>query len=109
MGGRVEGKYLCGNKGLFCSTMRIDNFISDAGIVKRRTIAKELADAGHVKLNGRRAKPGHKVKLDDIIEITGKRYIKARILKLPTGKSIPKSERPEYFEILESANMKFEI
>ncbi len=83
--------------------MRLDNYISDVGLVKRRTIAKELADAGHVKINGRRGKPGHKIKQDDIIEITGKRYIKAKVLKIPTGKSVPKTERADYFEILENS------
>ncbi len=84
--------------------MRIDNYISDLGIIKRRTIAKELADGGHVKVNDRRAKPAYKVKVDDIIEITGKNHIKLRVLKIPTGKSVPKPDRPEYFEILHRAS-----
>jgi ribosomal 50S subunit-recycling heat shock protein len=80
--------------------MRIDNYLSDLGIIKRRTVAKELADGGHVKVNDRRAKPAHKVKIDDIIEITGKHHIKVRVLKIPSGKSVPKPDRPEYFEVL---------
>ena len=91
--------------------MRLDNFLSDLGIVKRRTIAKELAGGGHVKINDNRAKAAHKVKIDDIIEITGKHHIKVRVLKIPTGKSVPKPARPEYFEILlkESASTDFEL
>ncbi|MCP4568615.1 MAG: RNA-binding S4 domain-containing protein [FCB group bacterium] len=80
--------------------MRLDNYISDTGVVKRRTVAKELADGGHVKINGRRGKPGHKVKVDDIIEITGRHHVKIKVLRLPEGKSIPKEARSEYFEIL---------
>lgn len=91
--------------------MRLDNYISDLGIIKRRTMAKDLADGGHVKVNDRRAKPAHKVKVDDIIEITGKHHIKVRVLKIPTGKSVPKPDRPEYFEVLlkKSASTDFEL
>lgn len=89
--------------------MRIDNYISDLGIIKRRTIAKEMADAGHIKLNGRRAKPGHKVKPDDIIEITGKRNLKVKVLKIPEGKSVAREKRSEYFEIIEENLSKFDI
>ena len=80
--------------------MRLDNFISDVGIIKRRTIAKQLADGGHVKVNDRRAKPGQKVKVGDSIEITGKTHIKVRILKELAGRSVPKDAREDYFEIL---------
>ncbi|MFH1700800.1 MAG: S4 domain-containing protein [Candidatus Zixiibacteriota bacterium] len=80
--------------------MRLDNYISDLGIIKRRTIAKEMADAGHIKLNGQRTKPGHKVKANDIIEITGKRNLKIKILKIPEGKSVSRENRSEYFEML---------
>jgi len=91
--------------------MRLDNYISDLGIVKRRTVAKELADGGHVKVNDQRAKPAHKVKVGDIIEITGKAHIRLRVLKIPSGRSVPKPARPEYFEILHraSASAEFEI
>jgi ribosomal 50S subunit-recycling heat shock protein len=91
--------------------MRLDNYLSDLGIVKRRTVAKDLADGGHVKINDRRAKPAHKVKVGDIIEITGKSHIKLRVLNIPSGKSVPKPARPEYFEILHraSATSEFEI
>ena len=79
--------------------MRLDNYLSDLGIIKRRTIAKELANGGHIKVNDQRAKPAHKVKPDDIIEITGKRHIKLRVKDIPE-KSVPRDSRPDYFEIL---------
>jgi ribosomal 50S subunit-recycling heat shock protein len=82
--------------------MRIDNFLSDLGIIKRRTIAKEMADAGHIKINDRRAKPGSKVRPDDTIEVTGKKHIVVRVLKVPEGKSVPKDSRPDYYEVIDS-------
>ena len=80
--------------------MRIDNFVSDLGLIKRRTVAKEMADGGHIKINERRAKPGHRVKIGDIIEITGKYRVKIEVLKIPGGRSVPKESRPDYFKTL---------
>jgi ribosome-associated heat shock protein Hsp15 len=81
--------------------MRLDNFLSTLGIIKRRTQAKEKADGGHVKVNGKRAKPAHTVKVDDIIEITGKSNIKLRVIKIPTSNTVPKAVRDEYFTVLD--------
>jgi ribosomal 50S subunit-recycling heat shock protein len=80
--------------------MRLDNFISDLGIIKRRTKAKEMADGGHVKVNDKRAKPAYNVKEGDKIEITGRRHIIIRVTKIPPGKSIPKDKRTDYFKVL---------
>lgn len=81
--------------------MRLDNFLSTLGIIKRRTQAKEMADGGHVKINGNRAKPAHDVKVDDIIEVTGKHHIKLKVNKVPTSNTVPKAVRDEYFTVLD--------
>jgi ribosome-associated heat shock protein Hsp15 len=81
--------------------MRLDNFLSTLGIIKRRTQAKEMADGGHVKINGNRAKPAHNVKVDDIIEITGKFHIRLRVTKIPESNTVPKPVRDQYFTILD--------
>lgn len=80
--------------------MRLDNFISELGLIKRRTVAKEKADGGHIKINDNRAKPAHQVKVGDIIEITGKQHIIIKVLKVPEGKSVPRAVREEYYEVL---------
>jgi len=80
--------------------MRLDNFISDLGIVKRRTLAKELADGGHITINGNRAKPARKVKAGDIIDISGKYRVKIRVIKVPESGSVARAARGEYFEVL---------
>lgn len=79
--------------------MRIDNFLSTVGIIKHRSMAKELADNGLVEVNGRRVKPSYDVRINDIIVIKGSRPIKAEVLKLPPG-SVPKAARGEYFKSL---------
>ena len=80
--------------------MRLDNYISDLGIIKRRTVAKEKAAGGHIKVNDNRAKPAYRVKVGDIIEITGTQHIIIKVLQIPDGKSVPKAVREEYYELL---------
>lgn len=49
--------------------MRIDKYLKNARIIKRRTIAKEACDQGRVIVNGKPAKPGTEVVPGDQIEI----------------------------------------
>ncbi len=79
--------------------MRLDDYLSTVGIVKRRTIAKELASNGMVAVNGRKVKAAYQVRVNDIIEIKGKRSFKAEVLEIPSG-SVPKGEREKYFKEL---------
>lgn len=79
--------------------MRVDDYISTVGIVKRRTIAKQLGNNGLIEVNGRSVKPSYQVKVNDIIVIKGSRPSKAEVLALPGG-SVPKSDRNKYFKEL---------
>lgn len=49
--------------------MRLDKFLKVARIIKRRTVAKEIADQDRVLVNGRPAKSSTKVAIGDEIEI----------------------------------------
>ena len=49
--------------------MRIDKFLKISRILKRRTLAQEACDMGKVIVNGREVKPGHKIKVGDVVEI----------------------------------------
>ncbi|WP_099203715.1 RNA-binding S4 domain-containing protein [Miniphocaeibacter massiliensis] len=49
--------------------MRIDKFLKNSRIIKRRTIAKEACDGKRVSINGKLAKSGDIVKIGDIIEV----------------------------------------
>jgi ribosomal 50S subunit-recycling heat shock protein len=77
--------------------MRIDDYLSTVGIIKRRTVAKEMADNGLVEVNGRRVKASYAVNVNDIVVIKGSHPFKAEILKVPTG-SVAKTARTEYFK-----------
>lgn len=80
--------------------MRLDDFLSTVGFIKRRTIAKELATKGMIEVNGNKAKPAYTVKEKDIIRIKGSRPSACEVLSIPTG-SVPKEKRDEYFKMLE--------
>lgn len=49
--------------------MRLDLFLKDSRIIKRRTIAKEFCERGLVKVNDKIAKPSFEVKSGDIVNI----------------------------------------
>ena len=49
--------------------MRLDLVLKLSGLIKRRTIAKELADRGRILINDRVAKPSSEVKAGDILEL----------------------------------------
>lgn len=49
--------------------MRLDKYLKVSRIIKRRAVAKELADDDRVFINERLAKPSTEVQVDDVIEI----------------------------------------
>ncbi len=81
--------------------MRIDDFLSTVGVIKRRTIAKELGSKGMIAVNGRTIKPAYQVKLGDVIHIKGTHTKTVEVLDLPTG-SVPKDRREQFFKEIKS-------
>lgn len=49
--------------------MRLDLFLKDSRIIKRRTIAKEFCERGLVKVNDKIAKPSFDLKGGEVITI----------------------------------------
>jgi len=47
--------------------MRIDKFLKNSRIIKRRTVAKEACEQGRILLNDKTAKPGAEVQEGDEI------------------------------------------
>lgn len=71
--------------------MRLDKFLKVARVIKRRTIANEVADKGRVAVNGKTVKPSYEVKVGDVVEIVfGDKVSKFKIIKIPAvqGKDI---------------------
>ena len=71
--------------------MRLDKYLKVSRLIKRRTLANDVADAGRVIVNGKPAKATYAVKIGDVIEITfGNRPVKVRVLSIdePKGKDV---------------------
>ncbi|EFG55607.1 RNA-binding S4 domain-containing protein [Lactobacillus amylolyticus] len=80
--------------------MRIDKFLKVSRLVKRRTVAKELADQGRIKVNGRVVKSSYDVKVGDSIEVGyGTRQVKAKVLDI--RETTKKAEASELYEIVD--------
>ena len=47
--------------------MRLDKYLKVSRVIKRRTLANEVADAGRVLVNGKPAKASYTVKIGDIL------------------------------------------
>jgi ribosomal 50S subunit-recycling heat shock protein len=77
--------------------VRIDKFINAVNLTKRRAIAQDMIAHDAVRLNGLAVKASKQVKVGDIIEFvyleSGEKY---EVLQIPTGKSIPKSQKDLY-------------
>ena len=75
--------------------MRLDLLLKQTGLIKRRTIAKELVDLGKVLINDKTAKPSSEVKDNDILTLKlGNRVLKVSITYTQMGKRIvPNAEQ----------------
>ena len=63
--------------------MRIDKFLKVSRLIKRRSVAKEVADKGRIQLNGKIAKSGTTVKVGDELQIQfGNRTVNVRVENL---------------------------
>ena len=61
--------------------MRLDKYLKVSRLIKRRTVANEVADAGRILINGKIAKASQAVKEGALIEATfGTRPIKVKVL-----------------------------
>lgn len=60
--------------------MRVDKFLKVSRIIKRRPVAKEIADKGRISINDRVAKSGTNVAIGDELEIEfGNKVLKVRV------------------------------
>lgn len=79
--------------------MRLDKFLKVSRLIKRRTVANEMAGLGRIKLNERVAKAGSEVKPGDILEISfGQGTSKIRVKDV--RESVRKEEAEELYELL---------
>lgn len=79
--------------------MRIDKFLKNSRIIKRRTLAKEACEKQRILLNDRIAKPGTEVNVGDIITLkfaAGEKLIKV----LDVSEHVSKASSLDIYEEL---------
>lgn len=76
--------------------MRLDKFLKNSRIIKRRTIANQACEKGRVKINGNIAKPATQLKEGDVIEIQfGENTAKYKVLQL--SDHVKKEDAPKMY------------
>ncbi len=63
--------------------MRLDKFLKVSRLIKRRTIAKEVAENERIEINNKPAKPSSLVKVGDLIKISfGNKLVTVKVTKI---------------------------
>jgi len=71
--------------------VRLDLYLKTSRLVKRRTVAKELCEAGRVLVNGRVGQPSRDVRIGDRVTVWySSRTIEVEVLQTPerAGKQV---------------------
>lgn len=84
--------------------MRIDKYMKEVGIIKRRSVAKELLECNHIHLTehdiSKTLKASYNVKKGDIISIRkGAVSIVFEVLDIPV-RNLKKEDREKYYRMI---------
>ena len=87
--------------------MRLDKFLKVSRLIKRRTVAKEVADQGRIQMNDVKAKASTEVKPGDVLKIRfGQKLLTVQVKLL---KEHPrKEEASELYTVLAEEKIKQE-
>ncbi len=78
--------------------MRLDKYLKVSKVIKRRQVAKKLAEDDRVLINDRIAKPSSDVQIGDVIEIRFEhRHIR---LKIEYMSETMQKNAPSYYELI---------
>ncbi|MGE7916156.1 RNA-binding S4 domain-containing protein [Lysinibacillus xylanilyticus] len=84
--------------------MRLDKFLKVSRLIKRRTLAKEVADQGRITINGKIAKASSAVKAGDELAIRfGQKIVTARVEELRD--TVKKEDASKMFTILKEERL----
>ena len=79
--------------------MRLDKYLKASRLIKRRTVAKEVAENERILLNGKVSKPSKEVKIGDIITIEfGTKRVNVRVKALDV--TIKKEDATSMYEFI---------
>lgn len=82
--------------------MRLDLYIKNTHLLKRRSSAKALAESGGILLNGRSAKPGREVHTGDVLTFLdeeGRPQRRVEILA-EAVRPVPNGREPDFFRYI---------
>lgn len=80
--------------------MRLDKYLKVSRLVKRRTVANELASQGRVQINSKQAKAGSQLAVGDILQIRfGEKVSYIKVLDLK--EHVRKEEASQMYEIID--------
>lgn len=80
--------------------MRIDKYLKNSRIIKRRTVAKEACEQGMVLINDKKAKPGDEIHIGDIVQVSfGTHCIRVQVLDIDDN--VKKSHATDLYKIID--------
>lgn len=81
------------------NNMRLDKFLKISRIIKRRSVAKDVADKGRIQINGNLAKSSSTVKIGDHLRIQfGNRVVEVEVKEL--HESTKKEDAAKMYETI---------
>lgn len=79
--------------------MRLDKFLKVSRLIKRRTLAKEVADQGRIMINNVAAKASSDVKVNDEVRIRfGQKIVTVKVTELK--ETTKKEDAGNMYEVL---------
>ncbi len=89
------------------ATMRLDKFLKVSRLIKRRPLAKEVADKGRISINGQQAKASSNVKVGDELSIRfGQKIVTVQVEELQD--STKKEDAASMYRLLKEERLKEE-
>ena len=81
--------------------MRLDKFLKDTGLVRRRTVANDLSDAGRIQVDGRVARASATIRQGQIITLDlGRKVARYEVITVP-GRTPRKEEMDRFVRLLD--------
>jgi ribosomal 50S subunit-recycling heat shock protein len=85
-------------------SMRLDKFLKVSRLIKRRTLAKEVADKGRISINGLQAKASSNVKAGDELAVQfGQKRVTVRIEKIQ--ETTRKEDAADMYTVIKEENL----
>ncbi|WP_273707182.1 RNA-binding S4 domain-containing protein [Leuconostoc mesenteroides] len=79
--------------------MRLDKYLKISRLIKRRTVAKEIADQGRISINGKVAKSSSDVSTNDELEVRfGNKTLTVKVLKIV--ETTKKEKSADMYEVI---------